>query len=59
MKRGKRITRLIAMYEYKIQNITARINDLRRAGWNIKTNKRRDANGALYAEYYLGRPHQA
>jgi len=58
MKRGKRITRLIALYEYKVQNITARITDLRSNGWNVKTSKKRDANNAIYAEYYLGKPHR-
>jgi hypothetical protein len=58
MKRGKRLTRLIALYEYRVQNITARIRDLRKAGWNIKTTKRRDAHNAIYAEYYLGKPHK-
>ena len=58
MKRGKRLTRLIALYEYRVQNITARIRDLRIAGWNIKTDKKRDAYNAIYAEYYLGKPHK-
>ena len=58
MKRGKRLTRLIALYEYRVQNITGRIADLRKAGWNIKTDKKRDAHNAIYAEYYLGKPHK-
>ena len=58
MKRGKRLTRLIALYEYRVQNITGRIADLRKAGWNIKTAKKRDAHNAISAEYYLGKPHK-
>jgi len=46
------------LYEYRVQNITARIRDLRQAGWNIKTDKKRDAHNAIYAEYYLGKPHK-
>jgi hypothetical protein len=51
---GKEITRLEAMFVFGIQNITARINDLRtKYGIEINTDIRNDSNGAEYAAYSL------
>lgn len=53
MCRGKTITRLNAMFEYHIQNITARIRELRAAGIDVQFKMKKDANGHKYAEYYI------
>lgn len=50
---GKEITRLSAMYLFGVQNLTARITELRHAGIPIQVEKKRDANDVLYGSYSL------
>ena len=49
---GKKITRLKAMH-YGIMNLTARISELRNAGYDIRCRMRTDADGREYGEFYL------
>ena len=57
LKRGHKITRLIAMHEFDLQNLTAEISRLIGAGYNIKKRSKKDTRGTPYTEYYLGKPH--
>lgn len=57
LKRGKKVTRIIAMHEFDVQNLTAMIAKLRQRGMNIKRRDCVDTRGTKYSEYYLGRPH--
>jgi hypothetical protein len=57
LKRGRKVTRLIAMHEFDIQNLTAAISKLSIRGMNIKKRKKQDTRGTPYTEYYLGKPH--
>jgi hypothetical protein len=50
---GGTLSRLEALFSFRIQNITARVCDLRDRGINISTRIKRDPQGAEYAEYYL------
>lgn len=50
---GHSITRLEAHITLRIQNVTARLVELRDRGWDIKTTVKVDANGARYADYRL------
>lgn len=46
------ISRREAMLDYSIQNLTARINDLRKNGYKIKTKiKHHPVTGQSYARY--------
>ena len=47
------ITQLAAHSELRIWRLAARIKELRDHGHNIKTIKKRDFNGAIYALYRL------
>lgn len=49
---GEEMTRLKAMH-YGIQNLTARVADLRNAGWQIDCLNRRDQNGARFGTFTL------
>jgi len=51
--RGKDITRLSALVHFGVQNITARISELRDKGYDIRMRMRTDPRGAQYAEYCL------
>ena len=53
MANGKGVSRLEALFSFSIQNITARIRDLRMAGVAVSTKLKRDPRGAEYAEYFL------
>lgn len=53
---GHGLSRLEALFSFRIQNITARIRDLRNAGVEVKTRMKRDPQGADYAEYYIDHP---
>lgn len=53
---GKTITQLEAIGLYSLFRLAARVHDLKKQGWNIITNEKRDANGSVYAEYVLGEP---
>jgi len=53
MARGKPITRLNALFEYHIQNITARVRELRASGIDVQYHMKKDANGHKYAQYYI------
>lgn len=57
LRRGKKVTRIVAMHEFDLQNLTAAISKLIQKGMNIKKRKKTDARGTTYTEYYLGRPH--
>ena len=57
LRRGKKVTRIVAMHEFDLQNLTAAISKLIQKGMNIKKRKKTDARGTSYTEYYLGRPH--
>lgn len=50
---GRRITRYEAMLMFRVQNITARISDLVKAGFQVKTTIKTDPNNQTYAEYSL------
>ena len=53
MANGKGVSRLEALLSFSIQNITARIRDLRKAGVDVSTKLKRDPRGAEYAEYFI------
>ncbi len=53
---GKTLTQLEAIGLYSAFRLAARVEELRKKGWNIITNLKIDANGTQYAEYYLGEP---
>jgi len=53
LKRGKKVTRIIAMHEFDVQNLTAMISKLRQRGMDIKRNERVDTRGTKYSEYFL------
>lgn len=55
MLAGKDITRLGALVHYNIQNITARISELRDKGYDVRHRMRIDPRGSEYAEYFLPR----
>jgi hypothetical protein len=50
---GGTTTRLKAMFDLRIQNITARIAELREMGWSVHTKMKIDGQGNDYAEYSL------
>ena len=50
---GRTITRVEAIVEHRIFNLTARIDELRQDGFDISTRIKRDANGTRYAEYAM------
>lgn len=56
LRSGKSITQLEAIGLYSLFRLAARVHELKKQGWNIITNEKRDANGSVYAEYYLGEP---
>lgn len=53
LRKGKTLTRLEAFFLYRIQNITARITELKGQGHEIETEVRRDEAGHRYARYSL------
>lgn len=53
MAGGRGVSRLEALFSFSIQNITARIRDLRSVGIHVSTKIKVDPRGAEYAEYYL------
>lgn len=53
LAKGKTITRLEAMYNFGIQNITARILDIRHGGIDVKVKMKRDPQGRRYGQYYI------
>ena len=53
LKERGAITQLAAHSELRIWRLAARIKELRDAGYDIETEKRRDFNGAIYAVYRL------
>lgn len=51
---GKRLTRLEAMVMFHVQNVTARISDIRaEVGDALKSTEKVDPNGQTYYEYRL------
>lgn len=57
LKQGRKVTRLIAMHEFDLQNLTAAISRLVSQGFNVKKRSKQDTRGTPYTEYYLGKPH--
>lgn len=55
---GGTLSRLEALFSFRIQNVTARICDLRDHGIDVQTRIKRDPQGAEYAEYYMDYEHQ-
>lgn len=53
---GNSITQLEAIGLYSLFRLAARVHELKKKGWNIITREKRDLNGSVYAEYYLGEP---
>jgi hypothetical protein len=53
MGAGHKITRYEAILNFGIQNITARIADIRNHGIDVKTKEKRDPTGKRYAQYYI------
>lgn len=53
LRSGKSITQLEAIGLYSLFRLAARVHELKKQGWNIVTNVKRDANGSEYAEYTL------
>lgn len=49
---GEEITRLKAMH-YGIQNLTARVADLRNMGWQVDCVEKRDHEGQRYGSFTL------
>ena len=50
---GRTLTQLEAIGLYSAFRLAARIHELKKQGWNIQKNEKRDANGSIYVEYYL------
>ena len=50
---GHKLTRVTAMLQLHIYNLTARISELRQAGWRIKGRAKVDLHNTLYTEYYM------
>ena len=59
MKRGRKLTRAQAMSDLGIANVTARISELRQAGYPVsdywKTDKNRFGEAVTYKVYYLAK----
>lgn len=53
---GKSLTNLDALYLFGSWRCQARISDLRKAGWNIKTEMITTINGKRVARYTMGTP---
>ena len=57
LKRGETLTALSAWKNYGISRLSARISELRQAGYNIESYRRETVNmfnePTHYAEYYL------
>lgn len=53
LRDGNKLTRLGAMVHFGIQNITARITELREQGHPIRTRIKEDPRGQQYAEYFF------
>ena len=51
---GRSVTRLTAMADLHIPNLTAVISDLRRKGVKIKCETCKDVSGRAYSKYVLG-----
>lgn len=47
------ITRVQALGLFRIHNATARISELRKEGWDIRTDERTDVTGRRYARWSL------
>ena len=53
LRTGANLTILEALGVYRIFNLKARINELRKAGYDIRTEMRVDHTGKQYASYSL------
>lgn len=52
LEAGRSVTRVTAMH-YGVMNLTARISELRNAGYEITCTMRRDVAGDRYGEFVL------
>jgi len=59
LKTGRDITANQAYDRFGIQNMTARINDLRKAGYAVYLNERVTGNGNTIRVYRLGTPRRS
>ena len=50
---GHAVTRIGAMHNWSVQNVTARLTEMRNAGIEIKTTMKNDARGHRYGSYTL------
>lgn len=50
---GHRLTRYKALLMFRVQNITARISELRQMGFNVKAIEKVDPNNQTFAEYFI------
>jgi hypothetical protein len=55
LKAGHRLTRLEALTRFGCIHIGARVFDLRKAGWDIRTERVKTKTGKRVVEYYLHR----
>lgn len=53
MMKGKTVSRLEALHNWNIQNITARIRDIRAKGIDVKATIKTDPRGGEYADYSI------
>lgn len=53
LERGRSITPIQALEQFQCFRLSARINDLRNAGYNIKTLPHKTATGKTVAKYRL------
>lgn len=49
--KGKSVSRLEALHNWNIQNITARIRDIRDMGFRVQVEMKKDERGGEYARY--------
>ena len=54
---GKSITQVEAESVYKIRRLASRIDELKKEGWNIKSEIKRDMMGQRYARYKGVKPY--
>lgn len=55
LKRGRKLTALDALAEFGCLRLAARIDDLKRLGFKIKSTPVESSNGKRFASYYIPR----
>ena len=53
LKKGRKINPLMALSEWGVFRLAARVKNLREQGYDIATNMKKSANGKRFAEYKL------